>query len=332
VTGRRAAAAALGVAVATVAVAAGWFWWQVHPPGRAGEPVRVTVRPGAGVAEIADTLARAGVIGSPLAFRVYTRVAGRGPYHAGTFPLARGAGAAAAADRLERPAPVRYRRLALPPGLTLTEIAARVGALPGLSAPRFLAAAASGRVRSRFAPPGVASLEGLTWPDTYLIAPGETEQQVLARLVRLFDRRAARLGLDRAPDPYAAVIIASLVQGEARLDEERPVIAGVVANRLAAGMPLQIDATVVYARGTREGPLRREDFERDSPWNTYRVPGLPPTPIATVAPASLRAALAPAEVPYLYYVLADRRGRHAFAVTYEEHLRNVAESRRKGLL
>lgn len=329
---RRVAGALVAAGVAALAGLAGWFWWQVHPPGRAGAEVRVTVPRGAGVAAIAERLARAEVIDSPAAFRLYTRVAGRGPYHAGTFPLRRGAGVAAAADRLERPAPVRYRRLVLPPGLTLGEIARRVDALRGLRADRFLAAAASGRVRSRFQPPGVTSLEGLTWPDTYLVAPGESERDLLATMVRLFDRRAGRLGLDRAANPYAAVVVASMVETEARLDRDRPLIAGVITNRLSAGMPLQIDATVIYARGHRDGPLTRADFERDSPWNTYRVRGLPPTPIATAGAASLTAALAPAAVPYRYYVLADRDGAHAFAVTYEEHLRNVAEARRRGLL
>ena len=318
--------------VAGLAGTAGWFWWQVHPPGRAGAEVRVTVPRGAGVAEIAERQARAEVIGSPVAFRLYTRIARRGPYHAGTFPLRRGSGVAAAARRLERPAALRYRRLVLPPGLTLAEIAGRVDALPGLRGDRFLAVAGAGRVRSRFQPEGVTSLEGLTWPDTYFVAPGESERDLLATMVRLFDRRARRLGLDRSADPYAAVVVASLVEAEARLDRDRPLIAGVIANRLAAGMPLQIDATVIYARGHRDGPLTRADFERDSPWNTYRVRGLPPTPIATVGATSLRAALTPATVPYRYYVLAERDGAHAFAVTYEEHLRNVAEARRRGLL
>ena len=97
-------------------------------------------------------------------------------------------------------------------------------------------------------------------------------------------------------------------------------------------MPLQIDATVVYARGGGTAPLTDADFARDSPYNTYKVAGLPPTPISTVTEASLRAALAPANVPYKYYVLTDKSGKHAFAVTFAEHEANIADARRRGVL
>jgi UPF0755 protein len=96
-------------------------------------------------------------------------------------------------------------------------------------------------------------------------------------------------------------------------------------------MVLQIDATVKYARGG-DAPLTTDDFVLDSPYNTYKVKGLPPTPIMTVAAVSLRAALAPPDVPFRFYVLIDKSGKHAFAITYEQHLRNIAEARKKGLL
>jgi UPF0755 protein len=105
-----------------------------------------------------------------------------------------------------------------------------------------------------------------------------------------------------------------------------------VENRLRDGMPLQIDATLLYARGTREGPITPADYDRASPYNTYRNSGLPPTPISTVTATSIDAALHPADVPYKFYVLIDKSGKHKFATTYEEHQRNVAEARRKGLL
>jgi UPF0755 protein len=106
----------------------------------------------------------------------------------------------------------------------------------------------------------------------------------------------------------------------------------VVDNRLRDGMPLQIDATLLYARGSREGPITQADYDRDSPYNTYRTTGLPPTPISTVTATSIDAALHPADVPYKFYVLIDKNGKHKFATTYAEHQRNVAEARRKGLL
>ena len=210
-------------------------------------------------------------------------------------------------------------KLALPPGLTFDEIAARVGRLPGRSADRFRAVAASGTVRSKFQPATVQSLEGLTWPDTYFVSSTEDEQAILRTIVQAFDRHGDAIGLGQSPDPYRAVVIASLIQREAGVDEDRPLIAAVVENRLRDRMPLQIDATVVYARGGGTAPLTDADFQRNSPYNTYLVAGLPPTPISTVTEPSLRAALHPANVPYKYYVLTDKNGKHAFAVTFAEH-------------
>ena len=178
----------------------------------------------------------------------------------------------------------------------------------------------------------MTSLEGLTWPDTYFVAKTEDELSVLRTLVRTFDEQATKVGLDASPDPYHVITVASLIQTEAKLDVDRPLIAAVVENRLRDGMPLQIDATLLYARGSRVGAITDADRNSSSPYNTYRVKGLPPTPISTVAAVSLRAALHPADVPYKFYVLIDASGKHAFAVTFAEHQRNVAEARRKGLL
>ena len=207
-----------------------------------------------------------------------------------------------------------------------------MGQLPGHSAQGFSAAAATGTVRSKFQPATVQSLEGLTWPDTYLVADTESDTDVLRTLVRAFDRHGEAVGLGKAADPYRAVIVASLIQREAGVDEDRPLIAAVIENRLRDQMPLQIDATVVFARGGGTAPLTNADFARDSPYNTYRVAGLPPTPISTVTEASLRAALAPANVAYKYYVLTDKSGKHAFAVTFADHQANIADARRRGVL
>jgi UPF0755 protein len=294
--------------------------------------VRVEVRQGWGTSQIADELAGRNVIGSALAFRLYVKVAGAGPFQAGTYELRKDMGSSAAADVLERPATLTYRKLALIPGLTLDMIADRVGQIPGLSRDRFLAVARSNTVRSKFEPATVTSLEGLTWPDTYYVSKADTEETLLKTLVAHFDREATRAGLTSAADPYRTLIIASLIQTEAKLDADRPLIAAVVENRLRDNMPLQIDATLLYARGSRVGPITDADYNRQSPYNTYRNLGLPPTPISTVTRTSIAAALHPANVPFKYYVLINANGKHAFATTYAEHQRNVAEARRKGLL
>ena len=313
-------------------VAAGWFWYQVDPPGSPGAAVRVSIPPGAGVAQIADRLETRGVIGSAFAFRVYAQLSGTPKVQAGDYRLRRDLGARAAIDAMERGPGHQYAKLALPPGLTFEEIATRVGRLPGRSADRFRAVAASGTVRSKFQPATVASLEGLTWPDTYFVASTDTETRILRTIVDAFDRHADAVGLAKAADPYQTIVVASLIQREAGVDEDRPLIAAVIANRIRDKMPLQIDASVIYARGAATGPLTDADFQRASPYNTYRVAGLPPTPIATVTEPSLRAALNPATVAFKYYVLTDASGKHAFAVTYIEHQRNIAEARRRGIL
>lgn len=313
-------------------VAIGWFWYQVSPPGDPGRAVTVVIPRGDGVSGIADRLATRGVIGSSLAFRLYARFSGSTSFQAGTYRLRQDLGAADAIRALERGPRQHYEKLALPPGLTLAEITERVGAVPGRSADKFRSALEGGTVRSKFQPPTSQSLEGLTWPDTYLVEDHETELDILRTIVRSFDRHADEVGLAGSPDPYRTVIIASLIQREAGVASDRPLISAVIANRLRDAMPLQIDATVIYARGGGTRPLTDADFLLDSPYNTYRVAGLPPTPISTVTEAALRAALQPADVAFKYYVLTDESGRHAFAVTFAEHEANIADARRRGVL
>jgi peptidoglycan lytic transglycosylase G len=309
-----------------------WFWYQTDPPGDPGRRVEVEVRPGWGVSQVGDALASRGVVGSSLAFRLYVQLSGAGPFQAGTFVLRKDMGSRPAADVLQQPAALTYRKLALIPGLTLEMIAARVGQIPGLSRDRFLQVAASNTIRSKFQPADVTSLQGLTWPDTYYVSKADTEETLLKTIVGQFDKEATKAGLASASDPYRAVIVASLIQTEAKLDEDRPLIAAVVENRLRDDMPLQIDATLLYARGSRVGPITDADYNLDSPYNTYRNRGLPPTPISTVTRSSIDAALHPADVPFKFYVLIDPNGKHKFATTFAEHEANVAEARRKGLL
>ena len=314
-------------------VAAGvWFWFQLSPPGDPGAPVAVTIPKGEGVSGIGDRLERQGVIGSSLAFSVYSRLSGSSGFQAGKYRMRRDLGVRSAIDVLEQGPNQHYSTLALPPGLTFAEIAARIGALPGRSAARATELATSGKVRSKFEPAGTNSLEGLTWPDSYSIEDHETEADILHTIVTAFDRHATALGLPSSPDPYRTVIVASLIQREAGVDADRPLIAAVIDNRLRQSMPLQIDATVLYARGGGTAPLTDADFARVSPYNTYKVQGLPPTPISTVGAASLTAALHPADVPYLYYVLTDKNGKHAFATTYAQHQANIADARRRGVI
>jgi UPF0755 protein len=310
-----------------VLVGAAWFAWQLDPPGAAGDPVRVEIAPGWGAQQAGDALARHDVIGSALAFRIWTRVSGTS-FQAGTYELRHDMGVRAAADALAAgPATVvaDQHRLLLPPGLTLAQIAERVGELPGHTREGFLEAAASGVVRSRYQPEGVASLEGLTWPDTYFVADGQTDEEILALVVGEFDAHADAVGLGvpnaAGLSPYEAVVSASLIQGEASA-ADAPNVSGVIANRLRQGIPLQIDATLCYAKGGCPPVPSNADKALDSPYNTYRVTGLPPTPILTVTEAALRAAMRPASHAYLYYVAGDD-GVTRFAETLAGHEENI---------
>jgi UPF0755 protein len=130
--------------------------------------------------------------------------------------------------------------------------------------------------------------------------------------------------------PYEGIVVASLIETEVRVDDERPIVSSVINNRLDQGMALDIDATVLYALNT-DDPAEF-DREVDSPYNTYLYPGLPPTPIAAPGRASLEAAAAPETTEFFFYVLTDEEGRHAFATTLEEHNANVADSRERGIL
>lgn len=328
----------LGLALLALVVVPGlWFWYQLDPPGGAGDAVAVRIEDGWGVKPISDELSNAGVIGSPLAFQIYAGATGAGPFQAGEYELNKKLGVREAARELEAGPDVTFDELAVPPGLRVGEIAALVGELPGRSTEAFLAAATSGVVRSEYQPDDVTSLEGLMFPDTYFVADHEDETDILRTMVDRFDEVATGLDLTGGAaalgiTPYEAVIVASLIESETSVPEEGPLVAAVIYNRLGDDALLQIDATVLYAIGERR--LQTTDAERrtDSPYNTYRAKGLPPTPISSVTEASLAAALAPAEINARFYVLTDDEGHHAFAETFEEHQMNVADSAQRGLL
>jgi UPF0755 protein len=318
----------LAVLVLPFVAAAAWFAWQMFPPGGDGAPVRVTIESGWGTKEIGDALAAKEVVGSSLAFQVWFRVSW-GTARAGTYELRRDMGVKAASDALDRGSASagsgEHTELALPPGLRLEQIADRVGALPGHDRAAFLALAQSGRIRSRYQGTQT-SVEGFTFPATYFVE-GLTDEQILETIVGEFDRRADAVGLGNATaatglTPQQAVVAASLVQAEAGTPADAPKIAAVVLNRLRQGMPLQIDATLCYAKGGCPPVPSNADKQIVSPFNTYRVQGLPPTPIMTVTEQSLRAALAPASVPFLFYV-TGKDGVTYFATTLAEHEANI---------
>jgi len=335
-----AVAAVLGLLILPFVLAAGWFYFQVEPRGGEGQTVQVTIDDGWSTGEVGSALAQADVVGSAFAFRIWSTATGSGPYKPGTYTLRTNMGDRAAANVLKvgPPAePEASATLLIPPGLTVSQVADRVGQLPGHSRDMFLQVVNSGIVRSKYQPPAVNSLEGFLFPDTYYIGAHEDDGDVVKRLVARFDEIADRAGLASSSTtngltPYQTLVAASLIQTETKLPEDAPLISAVIRNRLRDNMQLQIDSTLCYAKGGCPPVPTNADKAIDSPYNTYKNFGLPPTPISGVTEANLRAAINPANAPYKYYVISDANGKHAFATTLAEHEANVAAARKKGLL
>ncbi|HZU72150.1 MAG TPA: endolytic transglycosylase MltG [Acidimicrobiales bacterium] len=327
-----------GLVVAAVlliaAVGAAFAEHQIRGGGAGGPEVELSIPSGSSSHQIADLLGQHGVISDPLLFLIYMRVHGGGPFEAGVYLLHRHSSYGSVIRTLAGGPPTT--RLVIPEGFTLGQIAARVGALPGHSAAHFLAVAGSGEVRSRFQPAGSSNLEGLLFPATYPVTMGESDAQILSTMVQRFDQAADQVGLGSASatvgvDPYQAVIVASMIEREAKLAEDRGLVAQVVYNRLRKGMKLQVDATVLYALGPGRTSLTSADLKVVSPYNTYLVTGLPPTPIACPGVAALQAGLHPPPGNFLYYVVVQANGKEAFSATLAGQEQNIALARSRGL-
>jgi UPF0755 protein len=320
-----------------VAAVYAWYRVQLDPPGSPGAAITVTIPSGSGVRDIGKELSRKKVINSSFAFDAYVRLDHHGPFDAGDYHMQTHLGVQGAVGVLEKGPVITYITLRIPPGLWLTDVAKQVRKqMPGLSAAKFISIAQSGAVRSKYEPASVHSLEGLLFPDTYRFTKKDREIDVIRTMVKRFDAVATKDGLDRIHvaglTPYQVVVVASMVQEESGTDHDRPLIASVIDNRLKIHMPLQIDATVLYALQIRKASNTAADRANPSPYNTYVHEGLPPTPIGALAEKSLLAALHPASTTYLYFVVAGTDGHSAFASTLAQHNRNVAAARALGLL
>jgi UPF0755 protein len=323
---------ALAVVLAIVGIGFGasrYYGWCREASGPQ-DPVDFEVRDGQSGGEIVDALHEEGVVRCALVSKwLLRRSGGEGEFRAGTFELTTNMTQDEAFEVLTTPPePIPTVRLTIPEGYRLTQIAERVHETLGIPAKAFMEAVGS---RNWSAPPylpeDAESLEGFLFPETYEFAEGETRSgDVIRELLDQFVVEAEDLPWDRAEElgvtPYEVVVIASMIEKEAALDEERPLIAGVIYNRLAIPMTLGIDATLLYDDPTPDGQLSFSDLEFDTPYNTRINPGLPPTPIASPGRASLEAALAPADTDFLFYVLCGEDGHHEFGKTAAEHEAN----------
>lgn len=302
---------------------AAWYAWAIGASGPR-RPVTVVVPEGATGDEVAQLLKERGVIRSTLAFRLLARFRGfsRG-LQAGKYTgLTTNMPLEEVLRVLGEGPDVESIRVTFPEGLSVRETAAVVAERLGIPRREFVRVAESGRFSlPPYLPQGTPTVEGFLFPNTYDFLQDATAEGVVERLLAEFERQAAGLPWDRARrlgvTPYQVVVVASLVEEEARYGPDRARIARVIYNRLRRGMLLQVDATIQYALGKKRITLA--DREVDSPYNTYLHPGLPPTPISSPGRASLEAALSPASGRWLYYVLADcRTGAHHFAETLAE--------------
>jgi UPF0755 protein len=313
-------------------VAVGAYYGYCKGAGGAREPVELTVDEGASGEQVVARLHDLGVVRcGGLVGRILLRGTGKADaIRSGTFTLTTNMTFGDAIEVLSTPPPpIPTVRLTIPEGYRLTQIAERVQEELGINADRFLALAQSnGWSIDPYLPAGKGT-EGFLFPETYRFAEGSTSaKDVVQRLLQQFDTEAATLDWSHAAaldvSPYEIVVIASMIEREARVSSDRAKIAAVIYNRLADGMPLGIDATIGYIDPDPSNGLTVSDFEIDSPYNTRLHAGLPPTPIASPGIASLRAALAPADVPLLYYVLCGADGHHRFSVSYARFLRDKA--------
>ena len=304
-----------------------------------GIPVTVEIPSGASGERIGEILQENGVIASAAEFEATVRVEGLdNSLRAGSYDLETGMESSEVVAIVSSGPTIAVYDITVREGLRVTEILDVLAEGSGIDRVAFESSLLSGLVTTTVteinAELGLSAWEGLLFPDTYRFSEQADATDILNRMASTMEQRMDSVdwgaleasGLTR----YEGVILASLIESEVRVAEERPIVSSVLRNRIADGQRLEIDATVLYGLDTRDAALFNNESE--SPYNTYRVDGLPPTPISAPGLASLQAAAQPADTEFRYYVLADESGAHAFAVTFDEHLVNVERSREAGLL
>lgn len=329
------------------AIAAGaWFAWELRVPIAPKQPTNVLLQPGWSSRHIAQALQDAGAVRSGRVFLVYHYFTGR-TLKAGEYRFDGGASTIEVHQRIVR-GDVLVHTVVVPEGFNLYDIAAAVEQAGLAKRQDFIRAAQANVVLVKDLDPAAQSLEGYLFPDTYTFTRTQSVSDMIAVMVHRFrqEYKDVRGGSPCASVPYGVeapgtagpaacdthlvVTMASIVEKETAVPEERPEVASVYYNRLEKHMPLGADPSVIYAallEGRYTGVIHQSDLQADSPYNTYRHAGLPPGPIANPGRASLAAALKPADTDYLYFV-SDAQGHHRFARTLEEHNRNVIAYRR----
>ena len=312
-----------------VLAAGAWLAWAVLLPVQPAPETFVLLRPGWSTRHIARDLQRQGVIRSSTAFLLLHYVKGVKTLKAGEYKFDQPANALEVWQRLVQ-GDVYARTVIVPEGFNLYDIAAAVEQAGLGPASDFVTAAQSDVFLVRELDPSAKTLEGYLFPDTYQFTRIDSAHDIAAAMVHRFRREAQKIGLLGNADMHRIVTMASIVEKETSDPAERPRVASVYYNRLARNMLLGADPSVIYAAllsGRYRGTIYASDLQFDSPYNTYKYPGLPPGPIANPGVASLEAAMHPAQTDFLYFV-SDNNGHHRFARDSEEHARNVAAYRK----
>jgi len=345
-----------------VFAAAGWFAWAVLTPAEPASQTFVLLHPGYSTHRIAAELKTAGVIRSEEAFVLWHYFHRKRSLKAGEYLFDKPANIIDIQKRLRR-GDVYFHTVVVPEGYTMFDIARAIEAAGLGPADEFLKAAQSDSALIADLAPGARSLEGYLFPETYEFTRMMTMHDMAAAMVKQFRQVAHQIGLTAGPtliasreaqlmpdpmpgssspgssspgsssnDVQRTVIMASIVEKETAVAEERPLVASVYYNRLAKKIALDADPSIIYAEllaGTYQGALHHADMQFSSPYNTYRNPGLPPGPIGNPGRSALEAAMHPAQSDY-YYFVADAQGHHRFARSYDEHTKNV-EAYRKAM-
>ncbi len=302
--------------------------WGCRAGGPNGPRIQVTIPEGATLSAAADSLRAHGIIGSTGAFTFYARLFGKShEIKAGVYEFTPNLPVLHVLKVLTA-GKEALRRLVIPEGLMLSEVADYVSQQLGIPAAEFTAAAHDTALARRVSA-AEHSLEGYLYPSTYLVRYGATAPEITRMMVEEFEARwrrpwDARLHALRMTR-REIVTLASIIEGEVQYDPDRPYVSSVYHNRLTRHMRLQADPTVIYALGHRRR-LYEKDYLTRSPYNTYLIDGLPPTPIGQPSEASIEAALYPVTTGFLYLV-ARPDGKHVFSRTLSEHLRAVAQVR-----
>lgn len=311
-----------------ILVVSGWIWWAVYVPVAPHAATAILLHSGYSTRRIAAELQKAGVIRSARAFRLWHRFHPQPSLKAGEYLFERPANLPEVYGRIAR-GDIYFHTVTIPEGYTMFDIAKAMEDAGLGSAQDFLHVAQTQTELIHDLAPEAKSLEGYLFPNTYEFTRTQSLEEMVAQMVHQFRQVAQQIGL--TANVHETVTMASIVEKETAVPEERPRVASVYYNRLAKRMALDADPSVIYAKllaGTYTGALHHSDLSVRSPYNTYRYAGLPPGPIGNPGQSALKAALHPDETKFLYFVSDGKDGHHRFAQSLEEHNRNVAAFRR----